>query len=161
MACRNKLESSWLNIDDCLAVFTIYGDEHLTIYRPAERQIIIKNRPALPSLYADEICSVFKADKKLEPPNKIVIDTAFMLMTGIDATATKTANEQQLWQTIAMGAGIRAVTGHDTNGQKYLLIANFTKTTKNVDLTPLSSTHQLISLTLPEKTIQHFLQLFF
>jgi hypothetical protein len=150
-----KLKSSWLNIDDCLAVFNIYGDEHLTIYRPAERQIIIKNKPALPSLYADEICSVFKADKNIEPPNKVVIDTAFMLMTGIDATATKKVNEQQRGQTIAMGAGIRAVTVSDANGQKYLLIANFTKATKSVDLTPLSPTHQLISLTLPEKTIQN------
>ncbi|MCK5740608.1 MAG: hypothetical protein KAH48_00195, partial [Chlorobi bacterium] len=82
-----KLKSSWLNIDDCLAVLTIYGDEYLTIYRPAERQIKIKGKPTLTSLYADEICSVFKADKNIEPPNKVVIDTAFMLMTGIDAAS--------------------------------------------------------------------------
>lgn len=149
-----KLKSSWLNIDDCLGLLMIYGDEHLTIYRPAERQIIIKNKPTLTSLYADEICSVFRADKNIEPPNKVVIDTAFMLMPGTDVATTKKINEQQRWQTIAMGTGIRAVTVNDAHGQKYLLIANFTQAAKRVDLTPLSSTHQLINLTSPEKTIK-------
>ncbi|MCF6176704.1 MAG: hypothetical protein L3J71_13160 [Victivallaceae bacterium] len=149
-----KLKSSWLNIDDCLAVFTIYGDEQLTIYRPAERQINIKDKPTLTSLYADEICSVFKADKNIEPSNKIVIDTAVMLMTGIDAVASKKISEQQCWQIIAMGAEIRAVSGRDANGQEYLLIANFTQATKRVDLTLFSATHQLVSLTSPEKPIQ-------
>ena len=138
-----KLKSSWLNIDDCLSVFTIYGDKHLTIYRPAERQIKIKDKPTLSSLYADEICSEFKANRNIEPPNKVVIDTGCILMTGINATETQTINEQQHWQKIDMGVGIRAIKGTDANKQKYLLIANFTKETKNVNLKDFSQISQL------------------
>jgi hypothetical protein len=122
-----KLKSSWLNIDDCLSVFNIYGDDHLTIYRPAERQIRVKGKSPLKSLYADEICSEFKADGNIEPPNKVLIDTGVVLMTGIDAAETQAINEQQRWQTIDMGVGIRALEVTDANNQKYLLIANFTE----------------------------------
>ena len=145
-----KLKSSWLNIDDCLSVFTIYGDDNLTIYRPAERQINVKNKPVLTSLYADEICSEFKAEQNIEPPNKVLIDTGCVLMTGVNATETKKINEQQSWQKINLGLGIRAVTVIDSNTQRHLLIANFTKKEMQVDLTSISSLHQF-SGTLPGK----------
>ena len=128
-----KLKSPWLNIDDCLSVFNIYGDEHFTIYRPAERQIKIKYQPILKSLYADEICSQFTADGTIVPPNKILIDTGAVLMTGIDAAETRKINDQQRWQTIDMGTGIRAVEVSDANNQKYRLIANFTKNEIKID----------------------------
>ena len=122
-----KLESSWLNIDDCLSVFNIYGDRHFTIHRPAERQIKVKYSHGLTSLYADEICSEFKADRNIEPPNKVMIDTGAVLVSGIDAAETLKVNDQQRWQTIDMGTGIRAIKVTDANNQKYLLIANFNK----------------------------------
>jgi hypothetical protein len=148
-----KLKSPWLNIDDCLSVFNIYGDEHLTIHRPAERQINVKHKEKLCSLYADEICSQFSASRNIEMPNKVLIDTGAVLMTGIDATETQAINEQQRWQKINMGSGIRAVEVTDINKQKYLLLVNFTKTPKNVKLRAVSSTCRLIRLTCPEKTV--------
>ena len=135
-------------------MFTIYGDENLTIYRPANRQINVKYKPALTSLYADEICSVFNAEKNIEPPHKVLIDTGAILMTGINATETQKLNEQQSWHKIDMGVGIRAVIVTDANNQKYLLIVNFTEQEKSIDLTPWSLSHQFSSLTSPEKNIQ-------
>lgn len=149
-----KLKSPWLNIDDCLSVFTIYGDKHLTIYRPAKRQINIKKKPTLTSLYADEICSEFKANRNIEPSNKVVIDTGAVLMTGIDAAETQVINDQQQWQTIDMGTGIRAVKVTAANNQEYILIANFAETKKNVDLSAILSSHQLTSLNIPETAIK-------
>jgi hypothetical protein len=86
-------------------------------------------------------------------PNKVLIDTGAVLMTGIDATETQAINEQQRWQKINMGSGIRAVEVTDINKQKYLLLVNFTKTPKNVKLRAVSSTCRLIRLTCPEKTV--------
>ncbi|MFA7231461.1 MAG: hypothetical protein WC071_09345, partial [Victivallaceae bacterium] len=132
-----KIKSSWLNIDDCLSVFTVYGDDYFTIYRPAERQIKIKYQQALASLYADEICSTFSADRNIEPPNKIVIDTGVVLVTGIDAVEAKKLSKQQRWHSVDMGTGIRAVRVADINNQQYLLIANFSNESKEVYLTNL------------------------
>ncbi len=151
-----KLKSPWLNIDDCLSVFTIYGGEDLTIYRPAERQIKIKHQPLLSSLYADEVCSVFKAEKNIEPPNKVLIDTGAVLMTGINAAETQKLNEQQSWQKIDMGVGIRAIAVTDANNQKYLLIANFTEEEKSVDLTIFPSIQQLLSLSSTRLSLKPF-----
>lgn len=139
-----KLKSPWLNIDDCLSVFTVYGDKHFTIYRPAERQIKNKYQQTLASLYADEICSTFSAGRNIEPPNKIVIDTGVVLMTGLDAAETKKLSRQQHWKKIDMGSGIRAVSVADINEQQYLLIANFTTAPKEVDLTafPTENIHE-------------------
>lgn len=128
-----KLKSPWLNIDNCLSVFNIYGDEHFTIYRTAERQIKVKGKSALRSLYADEICSQFTADGTIVPPNKNLIDTGAVLMTGIDAAETRKINDQQRWQIIDMGPGIRAVEISDTNNQRYRLIANFNNKKVKID----------------------------
>ncbi len=128
-----KLKSPWLNIDNYLSVFKIYGDNHLTICRPAGRQINIKAKPTLTSLYADEICSQFTTDNNIEPPNKVLIDTGAVLMTGINVAKTQTINSQQRWQTINMGVGIRAVEISDANNQRYRLIANFNNKEVKID----------------------------
>jgi hypothetical protein len=148
-----KFKSSWLNIDDCLSVFTIYGDECLTVYRPAKRQISVKYEPALVSLYADEICTEFKADRNIEPPNKTVIDTGAVLMTGIDAAETGSINAQQRWRSIELGTGIRAVWVVDANNREYLLAANFTESKKNIDLSSVLANCSLTNLSFTEKPV--------
>jgi hypothetical protein len=149
-----QLKSSWLNIDDCLSVFNVYGDDHFTIYRPAERQIKIKYPHSLKSLYADEICSQFKAKRNIAPPHEVLLDTGAVLMTGVDAEASKNINEQKRWKTLDLVTGIRAITAIDTNEQKYLLIANFSEKTKNVDLSSVAMSNKLRDMACPEKSIQ-------
>ncbi len=156
-----KLKSSWLNIDNIMSVFKIYGAENFTIYRPVKRQIKVKYSPELTSLYADEICSSFSVDDNLVPPGEVVIDTASILMTSINAATTKIIAEQPRWQSVDMGVGIRALTISDINRQQYLLIANFSQIAKNINLLPYTTQYCLLNLTapgnvLPEQQLKPF-----
>ena len=129
-----NLNSSWLNIDDCLSVFNLYGGNGLNIYRPAERQISLINKPKMSSLYADEICSEFNAENTLVPPRQAVIDTGAVLMVGINAAETKKMSSQQHFKLITSIPGIRAVNVIGTDNKEYLFIANFSQEDKVVNL---------------------------
>ena len=133
-----KLNSSWLNIDNCLSVFSLYGGDELNIYRPAERQISLINKPKMSSLYADEICSEYKAENTLVSPRQAVIDTGAVLMVGIDAAETKKIDNQQSFKSITSIPGIRAINVTGTDNKEYLFIANFSQEDKVVKLKDLS-----------------------
>jgi hypothetical protein len=148
-----KLNSSWLNIDNCLSVFKIYGDDHFTIYRPAERQIKIKYL-SLTSLYADEICTEFKNSSIIEPPEKVIIDTGAILFSGINSSETRMLSNQKFFESIEVGSGIRTVKVTGADNVKYLFIANFTTESKSVDLTKISEKEEFVSLSSGKDQIQ-------
>lgn len=78
------INSKYLIIDDELSVQNVYGSEKLTLYRPAEPQIIIRKQygPWMTSLYADEICSTFSAGIRRWRPKEVVIDCGTAVTVG-------------------------------------------------------------------------------
>ena len=141
-----KLNSYWINIDDNLSVFSLYGGNAFNIYRPAQRQISLLNKPKMSSLYADEICSEFKAENALVSAHETVIDTGAVLMIGINARKTQRMSKQQRFKSITSILGIRAVDVTGIDGKKYLLIANFSQEDKVLNLKDIPITGKYTNL---------------
>ncbi len=113
-----KIGSSWLVIDEALAVRNVYGADGLTIYRPEAPSIIIKkeSQPWLHSLYADEICSIFNPEIKRYLPKTVVLDCGAAVSVG---NAVGEARQLEL-------PGLqRGVEYTADDGSKYVLIADF------------------------------------
>ncbi|MDD5728417.1 MAG: hypothetical protein PHV59_07645 [Victivallales bacterium] len=143
-----SLESPWLNIDNSLAVFNVYGDEYFSIYRPEKPQIKVSDFPHT-SLYADEICTQFETMYTMAPPGKTVIDTGAVLMTGIEAAATR--KQQAHFRPIPVAPGIRALSAVGADKRKYLLIANFSRKAAKLPVQAFAA-ERYVSLNHPEKT---------
>ncbi len=107
------IDSDYLVIDGELSVQNVYGSDKLTLYRPAEPQIIIRkpHGPWLHSLYADEICSVFTPGPRRYRPGTVVIDCGAAVTAG-----------NRPGQAKRIKSGMEYTT---PDGTKYLLTASF------------------------------------
>lgn len=112
------IDSKYLTVDDRLSVLNIYGSEKLTVYRPAAPQIIIKkpHPPWLHSLYADEICSVFRPGVRRCRPRETVIDCGAAVTAG-DAPGRGTRLE--------LPGSLRGIGYRAADGTCYALVTDF------------------------------------
>jgi hypothetical protein len=124
-----KTLSRWLNVDDCLAVYSIYGGSGLTINRPIERQLMIDHHShSLPNLYADEICAYFNTEKRRAEKDTPLLDCGYVLQTGIDRTRTAANWESGKFTTLeSLGEMIRAISVMGEDDRRYILISNFSE----------------------------------
>ncbi len=124
---------SWLNVDDCLSVISLYGDDTITIVRPARRQVGLKSDRQMHKargggmLYADEICSPLKKGPVVAEKDDIVLDIGFLMLSDISAAQTESycdVSADKGLQTISADRlRIASIPGAD--GRKYMLAANF------------------------------------
>ena len=119
-----KIDSKWLNIDKCLSVFKLYGDDHFTIYRPNTRSIEVYHRQMLKSLYVDEICSQFDDRPQFCDKGQIVIDTGAVLITNGTENSQDFLDKNTKQYDLGAGKKVIKITG--TDSKDYLIIANFT-----------------------------------
>ena len=136
------LKSSWVNIDDRIAVIRIYGASPLCIYRPGGRQIGLRQRQSLANtqaggmLYADEICSPCRLGLRPCDPNTLLYDIGFVIQVGV--THEEAANYARTATCVRLNSSsppdVRAMLVDGTDGKTYLLVANLGKETARVEL---------------------------
>lgn len=124
-------ESIWLNVDNRLGVVQAYGASSLTLCRPGKRQIGIKHKhqsDRMGMLYADEICSPVRKGLQDVAPDTVLLDTGFVVQAGADhgQTFQYAAGGHCAALPVETDAdAVRAMLVRGTDGQSYLLIANF------------------------------------
>lgn len=139
-----NFHSSWINIEDCIGIMLLYGEDELSLYRPGKRQIGLKHYPS-PSnwraggmLYADEICAPCRRAMHSAAPGTVLYDIGVVMQAG--ATRKKTAD--------LAGAGkctrietpsapqLRAVSVQGSDSIPYILIANLDEksVTQNINI---------------------------
>lgn len=130
------IQSKWLNVDDCLGIFSIYGGTGLTIKRPPERQIMIDHHShSLPSLYADEICSYVSTERKRVEKGTLLLDCGFVIQAGIDHKQTELNwNSGKFTSLEYLSDGVRGISVLGSDGCRYILISNFGEKTDTIVL---------------------------
>jgi len=119
---RHDIEGGWLNIDNVLGVLKIHADGPLTIWGPAERQVHIKNNPAVGgSLYVDEICLGCETETTFHDDTmKPLFDVGAVILAGVDAGTTRTFAEDASSVVVETLSGDRrAVRLRGQNGRFY------------------------------------------
>lgn len=127
--------SRWINIDDCLSVVGIYGNDNLVIYRPGRRQIGIKKDKAVEGegsgnigmLYCDEICAPFRNESFSVDRGTVLLDEGFVVKAGADHIKTAEYSEKSSAEKIDFPEEslLRGVLVTGADGNKYALVANF------------------------------------
>jgi hypothetical protein len=123
--------SNWLNIDDRLGIIAVYGVQELSIYRPGRRQIGLKEKITNIGneglLYADEICAPCELGLQSINACQAIVDAGFVLQAGEGAEATSVYAEsvERVSSTTYHQGLVRSVRTRGTDGNTYVLLANF------------------------------------
>lgn len=115
-----ELSGNNVNIDNKLNVSSIYGAEkELLLFRPAERNIIIKSWQStkLNSLYAEEICTKINLNYQKVMPETVLLDDAIALSAckSGEAPNCKAIEQKGLLRTVEI----------TSENKKYFFAANF------------------------------------
>ncbi len=124
--------SSWLSVDNCLAVIAIEGAGPLFIARPADRQIAVNHKPTLTSLYADVIGTLRRDAPFHVAEGDVVLDLGFVILAGAGAEEAAALRPRRLDHGGA--DGVRAVQVSDAGGGDWLAVANLSGTPAVADL---------------------------
>ena len=129
------LKSQWLNVEDQLAVFGLYGAESLAIYRPGRRQIGLKHHHDIKKidnsrtggqLFADEICYPVQLGLRSLDPGELIHDLAAVIQAGTSHQKTAANWEAKKYVQLATTHPLlRALQVEGADGKHYLLLVNF------------------------------------
>ncbi len=118
-----KLNSNWVNIDDCLTVASL-DKKPLSILRPGRRQVEILKKPlSFGSLYADEICSFYQSGLRSYDSEATILDTTFTLRVGEDSRTARQRQERIVDHKFG-GDNWRGAMCEGADGNNYLLLLN-------------------------------------
>ena len=129
-----NLESSWLNIEDKLALIGLYGVSSFFIYRPGRRQIGLAPHPDFVNvdnsntggqLFADEICYPVELGLQSLDPGQEIYDLAVLLQTGANHQETQSRARSGSARITFENPLFKAVRIAGRDGRTYLLLANF------------------------------------
>ncbi len=121
-----KVDSRWINIDNCLSVVGIYGSDSMYISRPGERQIGLRQRPfGGGMLYADEICYPCINQTTSYDAGQIVIDIGFIVQASVTAQETSASAGRHHVITSKQYSDLRAIMIEGADNMHYLMVANF------------------------------------
>jgi hypothetical protein len=112
-----KLGGKWINIDNCLGVVGIYGDEELAVHRSYQRR-----GGKYKSLYVDEICFHCEIGTQGVDPGTLVLDVGWAVISSADSGQTRDFEASPIEDTQTPIRGCR-VQGLD--GRQYIVIVNF------------------------------------
>jgi hypothetical protein len=130
--------TNWMNIDNCMGIIKVYGDDEITVYSPGRRQIGTHDTVrgyGLGFMHADHICFPFIKDSGAILPGTVLYDIGYVIRAGETAGETgefvKKGNVKRLevlknTQSIEVCNSIRAMLVSDDYGSEYILAFNIT-----------------------------------
>lgn len=115
------LHSTWACIDGQLGVAGLYGAESLTLLRTPRRQ-----GGKYPSLFVETLCHGHLAAVTAFAPSSVVLDTAWVVIAGADAEATRrVAASAHRHAPEHEEDGLRTVVVPGQDGHTYIVAAHF------------------------------------
>ncbi len=150
-----NFNSSWLNIDDRLSLFLIYGGQSLYLYQSGQRQagLLLGQYEAQvieTGLAVDEICYPCWLETTSVDEGTLLYDLGVLIQVGISHQQTARMAKKGISAGRNLPEGIRKIKVLGADGFWYLLVANFEK--KDFYL-PLEIFHQGKILSLTENKI--------
>ena len=86
-----KCHTNWINADNCMGIFKVYGDDKITVYSPGRRQIGTHDTIrgyGLGFMHADQICFSFIKDSSGVLPGTVLYDIGYVIRVGETAEET-------------------------------------------------------------------------
>ena len=80
-----KLDTDWLNIDNCLGILKVYGSDEITVYSPGRRQVGTHDTlrgPELGFLHVDQVCFPFVKESEGILPGSVLYDVGYIIRAG-------------------------------------------------------------------------------
>ncbi|MCM8788857.1 MAG: hypothetical protein NC907_03600 [Candidatus Omnitrophica bacterium] len=124
-----KIQSGWINVDDCLGIVSVYGGDVFSIFRPEKRQAGLKlnqfEAEAISTgLFADEICYPYRERIAVRKDSSI-FDICCVVLAGKNHLETQKFFKQGFWiPEIRADCDVKAVGILGFDRKKYLLLAN-------------------------------------
>jgi hypothetical protein len=121
-----ELGSPWVNVDGKLGLIALYGGQSLCVDRSTRRR-----GGRYRSLFVDEICLQVETATRRRMPGETLIDAGFAVLSSADAgeTAAFQGGALNLGQ-----AAVRGVWAIGADGQRYVLLANWSERPTTVDV---------------------------
>ncbi len=133
-----KLHTNWINVDNCLGILKVYGDDKITVYSPGRRQIGTNDTVrgyGLGFMHVDHICFPFIKNSGAIFPGTVLYDIGYVIRAGDTAEETaKFAKEGNIKRLEVAGkkenekvyTNIRAMLVSDDYKNNYILAFNIT-----------------------------------
>jgi hypothetical protein len=131
-----RIASNWLNVDNCLGVIKLYGDDKITLYSPGKRQIGLSSTVGsdLGFLHVDHICFPFIKDARGVPPEEVLYDIGYIIRSGDSAYETSNYAAKLIGGKVKSSCNVRAVMVPGEDGAVYLLVVNITDNLVNAEI---------------------------
>ena len=117
-------DSPWLNIDNEMRLYNIYGSSGFSIFRHADRQIECLDFPHK-SIYADVICTEFAEVEAFVDKDTVLLDNGTLLVCGENSAQCSSENIICKIPDSEKYPALRMVEICSRNNRKYIFAANF------------------------------------